>query len=106
MAKIRIREMLGKPAVPAVSLGNVQVSEGKTIKGRNRAGEEFEQWMPGAAFCRYLVPTGTATADNHVDLADVDEEIARVLCDEKGICERVRGRPRGQATAEPEAPPV
>lgn len=97
MPKIRIREFIvdgvRQPAKGAISLGSKMLQEPKTVKGRDARGQEFEQHVPGVATCLWLVPKGTADASNKVDVADVDEDIARVLVDERGWCERIAGRP-------------
>ena len=85
MPKIRIREMAGKPAVSRVSLGQEYLSHGHTVKGIDARGEEIEQWVPGKAICKWLQPGETA---------DVDDELAILLCDSRQICERVAGRPK------------
>ncbi len=93
MPKIRIVEVMGKPVVPNVSLGSEMVREPQEIVGRDMRGQEFSQWIPGQSRNRKLLPGETA---------DVNEDFARIVCDEKSICERIPGRPKKSAEPPPE----
>lgn len=93
MPRIRIKTFRGQPAVPNVSLGQQTVRGPTTVKSVDARGNEFEQYIPGASFCAWLVPPGMVKNENEVDIAEVDDDFARIMCDERDICERVAGRP-------------
>lgn len=103
MPKIRIKTMMidgeMRPTKKAISLGSKMIEQPKVMTSRDNAGKEIEQRIPGRATCVWLVPPGMVSPGSYeVDVADVPDDMARILVDERGWCERVPGRPRSAPT--------